>query len=68
MIHLNSDRPITTTEFIVHSLSQDILNGNIKSGSKLKQNEISKRFNVSATPIRKQKKFMNSEFYWKVNL
>ena len=61
MIHLNSDRPITTTEFIVHSLSQDILNGNIKSGSKLKQNEISKRFNVSATPVREALKILTAK-------
>ncbi|MBS6152690.1 MAG: GntR family transcriptional regulator [Campylobacter gracilis] len=61
MIHLNSDRPITTTEFIVRSLSQDILNGNIKSGSKLKQNEISKRFNVSATPVREALKILTTK-------
>lgn len=52
MTYGSSGRPMTTTEFIVHSLSQEILNGKIKSGTRLTQNEISKKFNVSQTPVR----------------
>ena len=44
MIYNSSNRPMTTTEFIVHNLSQEILNGKIKSGTRLTQNEISKKF------------------------
>ena len=61
MIYDNSSRPMTTTEFIVHSLSREILNGKIKSGSRLTQNEISKKFNVSQTPAREALKILTAE-------
>ncbi|WP_228724713.1 GntR family transcriptional regulator [Campylobacter massiliensis] len=52
---------MTTTEFIVYSLSQEILNGKIKSGTRLTQNEISKKFNVSQTPAREALKILTAE-------
>ena len=54
-------RPMTTAEFIVHSLSQDILKGKIKSGERLRQNEISKRLGVSSTPVREALKVLTAE-------
>ena len=61
MTYGSSGRPMTTTEFIVHSLSQEILNGKIKSGTRLTQNEISKKFNVSQTPVREALKILTTE-------
>nr|WP_314786977.1 GntR family transcriptional regulator [uncultured Campylobacter sp.] len=61
MIYNSSNRPMTTTEFIVHNLSQEILNGKIKSGTRLTQNEISKKFNVSQTPAREALKILTTE-------
>ncbi|MCD8213272.1 MAG: GntR family transcriptional regulator [Campylobacter sp.] len=56
-----SNRPITTTEFIVNELRQDILNGNIKSGQRLRQHEISEKFRVSPTPVREALKILTAE-------
>lgn len=61
MIYNSSSRPMTTTEFIVHSLSREILNGRIKSGTRLTQNEISKKFSVSQTPVREALKILTAE-------
>ncbi|ASM36617.1 GntR family transcriptional regulator [Campylobacter sputorum] len=53
-----SERPRTTTDFIVDNLSKDILSGKIKTGDRLRQNEISQKFSVSATPVREALKIL----------
>lgn len=54
-------RPKTAVQFVVEALRDEILNGNIKSGYRLTQNELSKRFEVSATPVREALKILSTQ-------
>ncbi|MCZ6117103.1 GntR family transcriptional regulator [Campylobacter ureolyticus] len=52
------EKPKTVAEFVAECLRKDILLGEIKSGTRLKQDEISKQLNVSSTPVREAIKIL----------
>lgn len=52
------EKPKTIAEFVAESLRKDILLREIKSGTRLKQDEISKQLNVSSTPVREAIKIL----------
>jgi DNA-binding GntR family transcriptional regulator len=47
-----SHRHRTLAEWITHELSKDIRAGRLPSGTRLRQDDVAKRFNVSASPVR----------------
>ena len=60
------DKGSTTVNNIAKFLREEITYSNLKSGQHIKENEISKKFNVSRVPVREAFRILQSEGYIEV--
>lgn len=49
---LSSSKTVSQRTHVVHLLREAIISGELKSGTQLKQNEVSKKFQCSPGPVR----------------
>ena len=57
----NSGKTLSQRTYVAHMLREAIISGKVKSGTQLKQNEISKKFQCSPGPVREAMRDLESE-------
>ena len=58
---LSSSKTVSQRTHVVHLLREAIISGELKSGTQLKQNEVSKKFQCSPGPVREAMRDLESE-------
>ena len=58
---LNAGKTLSQRTYVAHMLREAIISGKLKSGTQLKQNEVSKKFQCSPGPVREAMRDLESE-------